>query len=294
MKWKHTVGGILADNWCTVRNMGLNGHQLKHLHLISRCHTLMYNLLFKTSWKTIQTFAADHKYLGAQIGMTAVLHTWSQSLGLHPHLHCIVPGGGLTKYGKWKHTRSKGKYLFPVKAMAEVYKAIFISELKQLSASGTIPLTHKLKEQLYNKRWVVYAKRPFAKPDHVIEYLGRYSHKVAISNYRILECSNQHILFKWKNYKNAAKTENMQLNISEFIRRFALHILPHKFVRIRHFGILSFHGRAKVIPEIQDQQGYKPSTDPVYQLPAKATQCLVCNSTKLKYYVLLPVKPRSP
>jgi len=366
LKWQHTIGGILADNWSMVQNMGLNGHQLKHLHLISRCHTpslggtliecidcnshqyryhscrnrhcpscgsskrdawierqqshlldtsyyhvvftmphelntlcmyqprLMFNLLFTASWRTIQTFAADHKYLGAQIGMTAVMHTWSQNLGLHPHLHCIVPGGGFTKHGKWKCTRSKGKYLFPVKAMAEVYRGIFISELKKLSASGAIELPNKLKERLYRKRWVVYAKRPFATPDHVIEYLGRYTHKVAISNHRLLEYSDQHVLFKWKNYRNGAKNEAMELSLTEFIRRFAIHILPHKFVRIRHFGILSNHGRAKVIPIIQRKQEYKPTIKSPYQLPAKVMQCLKCKSTNLEYSPLHPVKTRSP
>lgn len=366
MKWRHSVGGILADNWNHVMSSGFNGHQLKHLHLISRCHTpslggsliecqdcntheyiyhscrnrhcpscggskrdawierqqsylldtsyyhvvftipqelnilcmyaprIMYDLLFRASWKTIQTFAADHKYLGADIGMTAVLHTWSQNMGLHPHLHCIVPGGGYTKYGRWKYTRSKGKYLFPVKAMAAVFRGIFMAELKRLSSIGALDFPIELKENLYQKRWVVYAKRPFAKPDHVIEYLGRYTHKVAISNHRLIEYDNENVLFKWKNYRNAAKVELIQLSTMEFIRRLGLHILPHKFVRIRHYGILSFHGRSKTIPLIQTDLKFDPPKAAVYNLPVRISQCHKCKSTNLIATPILPVKARSP
>jgi hypothetical protein len=254
----------------------------------------MYDVLFRASWKTIETFASDHKYLGAQTGMTAVLHTWSQNMGLHPHLHCIVPGGGWTKHGAWKYTRSKGKYLFPVKAMAAVYKGIYMAELKRLSQMGAIDLPFDLKESLYRKRWVVYAKRPFAKPDHVIEYLGRYTHKVAISNHRLIEYDSQRVLFQWKNYRNAAKVELMELNISEFIRRLGLHILPHKFVRIRHFGILSFHGRSKTIPQIQAEQEFTPIPQSSYPLPDRVPHCHKCKSTKLITMIIFPQKARSP
>jgi len=366
LRWRHTVGGILADNWTMVMDGGFNGHQLKHLNLISRCHTaslggtinecqdcneqsyifhscrnrhcpscggskrdqwiqkqqsylldtsyyhvvftiprelnticmyaprVMYDLLFHASWQTIRTFGNDHKYLGAQSGMTAVLHTWSQNMGLHPHLHCIVPGGGVTKYGKWKFTKSKGKYLFPVKAIAAVYKGIFMAELKRLAKIEAIELSSELRESLYKKRWVVYAKRPFARPDHVIEYLGRYTHKVAISNHRLLTYDSDQVRFKWKDYLNAARMGIMQLSTSEFIRRLAIHILPHKFVRIRHYGILSFHGRSKTIPEIQIEQNYAPKIVPVYNLPAKVLQCHKCKSKMIVSTPLLPSKSRSP
>jgi len=366
MRWKHSLSQILACNWNTVCDIGLNGHQLKHLNLISRCHSpslggtlnecqdcknsnyiyhscrnrhcpscgvsktedwikrqqaylintsyyhvvftlpcelnqiclfkpkVIYDLLFKASWKTLQVFANDHKYLGAKTGMTAVLHTWSQNMGLHPHLHCIVPGGGVTKSGKWKFSRSKGKYLFPAKAMAKVYKGIFIKELKKLAKLDVIKLSYDLKESLYKKRWVVYAKRPFATPVHVIEYLGRYTHKVAISNHRLIQFNSQNVTFKWKNYKQAAKLQVMTLDTHEFIRRLSMHILPHKFVRIRHFGILSFHGRAIIIPLIQNQQNYTPKSSGAYNLPAKVICCLNCSSLNIKSYPLLPTKSRSP
>lgn len=366
MKWTHTIGEILADNWSTVQDIGLNGHQLRHLNNISRCHTsslggtllecqkcghhnyifhscrnrhcpscqgskiedwikrqqsylldvpyyhvvftmpsdlnqlclhkprIMYDVLFKASWKTLQIFAADQKYLGATSGMTAVLHTWSQNLGMHPHLHCIVPGGGLTKNGKWKTTRSKGKYLFPTKAMAIVYRAIFLAELIKLSEAGAIDFPSHLRKSLYDKGWVVYAKRPFATPDHVIEYLGRYTHKIAISNYRIIDIKDGKVFFKWKNYRHSAQVKIMELSIREFIRRLAMHILPHKFVRIRHFGILSCHGRSKIIPMIQENQDFKPESKPVYNLPVRIPCCRLCKCTDLISYPLNPTKSRSP
>ena len=183
---------------------------------------LIYNLLFKSSWASIQTLSKDKKYLGAQSGMTAVLHTWSQNLSLHPHLHCIVPGG-VTKEGKWKSTRSRGKYLFPAKVLSTIYRAVFLKGLKSLAKQGEIKLDRAFREQLYKKRRVVYAKRPFSKPAHVIEYLGRYTHKVAISNYRVLKVTKTHVFFKWKDYRHGSTQKEMNLTIREFIRRFSLH-----------------------------------------------------------------------
>jgi hypothetical protein len=255
----------------------------------------MYNLLFKASWHTIATLSKDKKYLGAQSGMTAVLHTWSQNLGLHPHLHCIIPGGGLTKHSKWKTTRSKGKYLFPGKVIGQVFKAIFMKELKDLTKAGVIKMDRSLKESLYTRRWVVYAKRPFAKPAHVIEYLGRYTHKIAISNYRINNVTDTHVSFKWKDYRHANKHKVMPLTIREFIRRLAIHILPHRFVRIRHYGILSFHGRSKKIPVIQLQQEYKVKFDLVIIRPSKEFEiCQKCKSQNLITTILIKQNVRSP
>jgi hypothetical protein len=224
-------------------------HELNELCL--QHPRLMYNLLFRTSWQTIQAFAKDEKYLGAKTGMTAVLHTWGQNLSLHPHLHCIVPGGGITKSGEWKTTRSKGKYLYPKQAMRKVFKGKFMAALKDLAASKTIELPNRLKEQLYRKKWVVYAKRPFARPEDVLEYLGRYTHKTAISNYRLREVSEDKVKFAYKDYKTGGTIKQMELNAKEFIRRFALHILPHGFGRIRHYGILSSRGQSVYLSDIQ-------------------------------------------
>lgn len=258
-------------------------------------HRLMYTLLFRASWKTINTLSMDSKYLGAKTGMTAVLHTWSQNLSLHPHLHCIVPGGGVTQAGKWKATRIQGKYLFPAKVMAMVFRGIFLKELRALAKLGELPLDKALREKLYTTRWVVYAKRPFAKPAHVIEYLGRYTHKVAISNYRILQVRSTSVTFKWKDYRHGSVTKPMTLTIGEFIRRFALHILPHRFVRIRHYGILSNHGRSRVIPTLQEEQNYQPVLCLVVERPEMDTEhCQKCKSKNIKATVLLPVKSRAP
>ena len=188
---------------------------------------------------------------------------------------------------------NSSKYLFPVKAMAKVYRAIFIKELKYLDKIGAIELPNELKEKIYKKKWVVYAKRPFASPNHVIEYLGRYTHKVAISNHRLLDVDHD-VTFKWKDYRNGAKVGDMSLTLSEFIRRFALHILPHKFVRIRHYGILSFHGRSKIIPKIQIAQNFTPIIKVSFHLPNTIVKCSKCQSTDIESHTLLPTKSRSP
>lgn len=196
----------------------------------------VYNLLFQTAWSVLLSFGGDHKWLGARPGMIAILHTWGQTLSLHPHLHCIVPAGGLTHAGKWKMAKSKGKYLFPVKALSKVFRARFIQALK-LQLPGS--LEPDLVGALYKKDWIVYAKRPFNGPSTVIEYLGRYTHKIAISNHRLTGISNGQVSFRYKDYRQGSVNKIMTLDGLEFIRRYAMHILPKGFVRIRHYGILS-------------------------------------------------------
>lgn len=210
----------------------------------------MYNTLFETAWSVLNTFGHDHKWLGAQNGMIAILHTWGQTLSLHPHLHCIVPGGGLTGQGKWKTARTNGKYLFSVKAMSKVFRGKFIAALKERLPAE---LSQQSTNELYNKDWVVYAKRPFHGPQSVIEYLGRYTHKIAISNHRIKNIEAGKVRFSYKDYKQAAVKKEMTLDASEFIRRFAMHILPKGFVRIRHYGILSSTSKAACAVVIKEQ-----------------------------------------
>jgi hypothetical protein len=209
----------------------------------------MYNLLFATAWSVMQSFAHDRKHLGAQTGMITVLHTWGQNLSLHPHLHCIVPAGGLTIRNKWKHARSEGKFLFPVKAMSEVFRARFVAELRKNFSSEP----QALYDKLFKQNWVVYAKQPFAGAKEVVEYLGRYTHKIAISNHRIQSVETNAVRFVYKDYRDAAKKKTMQLQPMEFIRRFALHILPKSFVRIRHYGILSSTRKTKDLPAVHKQ-----------------------------------------
>lgn len=193
-----------------------------------------YNALFKAAWATIKGFAANPKFLGAKTGMTAVLHTWGQTLSLHPHLHCIVPAGGITQSGKWKTSKSKGKYLFDVKEMRKVFRAKYVAALREHTT-----LNAPLRQALFAKKWVINAEAPFWGPKQVIAYLGRYTHKIAISNHRLLNITNDAVCFSYKDYRQNGKRKEMTLSHSEFIRRFALHILPKGFTRIRHYGIMA-------------------------------------------------------
>jgi hypothetical protein len=220
----------------------------------------LYRLLFEAAWQTMKTFASDHRHLGAGAGMIALLHTWGQTLSLHPHLHCIVPGGGITKSGKWKLARSKGKFLFPVKAMSSVFRAKFVARLRK----SFTDLDPALCKSMFLKPWVVYAKRPFFGPQQVIEYLGRYTHKVAISNHRLLPVDKDQITFAFRDYRQEGKKKSMSLAPLEFIRRFSLHILPGGFVRIRHFGFLSSRAKPRLLPLLMAQMGkaFVPLTKP--------------------------------
>lgn len=213
---------------------------------------VLYSLLFQTAWSVLNSFARDPKHLGVQGGMISILHTWGQTLMLHPHLHCIVPGGGLTKGGKWKGARSQGKFLFPVKAMSQVFRGRFIEALKEGLPEQ---VTKELLTDLYKHPWVVYAKRPFSGPQSVVEYLGRYTHKIAISNHRIQNYEAGQVTFSYKDYRHGGAKKEMTLEATEFIRRFALHVLPRGFVRIRHYGILSSTSKQKCAEVIQAQLG---------------------------------------
>ncbi len=209
----------------------------------------VYDALFEAAWGTINTFGDNPKNLGAATGMISILHTWGQQVSLHPHLHCIVPGGGLSKQGKWKTAKSKGKYLFPVKAMSKVFRAKYVKSLQAKISN----LDKSLINGLFKKEWVVFAKRPFGSPKSVIEYLGRYTHKIAISNHRIKNIDQKAVTFSYKDYRKGAQKSLMTLDAMEFIRRFSMHILPKGFVRIRHFGILSSTSKKKSIPIIKEQ-----------------------------------------
>lgn len=204
-------------------------HQLHPLAL--HRPKLVYDALFKAAWQTIDQFGGN---TGVQLGMIALLHTWGQQLSLHPHLHCIVPGGGVDAQGNWRKKTRSNKYLFAVKALSKVFRAKYVAQLR---AAGINDKT--LLDSLFEKDWVVYAKRPFGGPPQVIEYIGRYTHKVAISNHRIKSVQDGSVTFVYKDYANGDTQKLMTLSHAEFARRFALHILPLRFVRIRHYGILS-------------------------------------------------------
>lgn len=180
------------------------------------------------------------------MGAISVLHTWGQNLSLHPHVHLIVPGGGFTKDDVWKSNASKGNFLFCAKAMAKVYRGKFMEKLLLFLKEKNTPMNVSLRRKLYDKNWVVYTKEPFKSPENVIEYLGRYSHKIAISNHRIKAIENGRVTFSFKDYRHGSITKNMILDASEFLRRFCLHILPSRFVKIRHYGFLASRVKQKL------------------------------------------------
>ena len=206
----------------------------------------LYNILFAASKETLMTLGNDPKHLGAHMGMVSVLHTWGQNLSLHPHVHIIVPGCGMTPAGYWKQTKSDGKYLFPGKIMREVYKGKFMEKLKKFLTENKIEMDVELRKKLYNLNWVVYAKQPFGGPKDVIEYLGRYSHKIAISNHRIKVISDGKVTFTYKDYATGGNQKLMTLSAEEFLRRFCLHILPPGFTKMRHYGFLSSRTKQKL------------------------------------------------
>ena len=225
-----------------------------HLNFVAlRYPRVLYKILFDTVWETLSAFGNNPKHLGAKLGMIAVLHTWGQNLQLHPHLHCIVPKGGVSKAGFWKKGKGKGKddFLFSVIAMSDKYRGRFVAKLRKALPK----LPQSLYDGLFKKEWVVYAKPPFGRPEHVIEYLGRYTHKIAIGNHRILNIDKEkrEVTFSLKDYRKGGQRTTMTLTCKEFIRRFQLHILPKGFTRIRHYGFLSSSWKKERLPLLQLQ-----------------------------------------
>jgi len=233
---------------------------------------LVYSLLFQTAWQVVKAFAANPKFIGGAPGMIAILHTWGQNLSLHPHLHCIVPGGGISTSGKWKAARGKDKYLFPVKAMSQVFRAKYVENLRAAKVNDA-----GLYKALFARPWVVYCKKPFFGPKQVVEYLGRYTHKIAISNHRIRGIDNGQVTFAAKDYRRGGAKYLLSLSEVEFIRRFSLHILPRGFTRIRHYGILSSTLKKVCVELLQQELGR-------IKLPERISvhlQCPACRKGKL-------------
>lgn len=228
---------------------------------------VLYDLLFQSAWYTLDKLAKDDRWIGAQTAATMVLHTWSQTMVLHPHLHCIVPNGGLDKEGNWLFPkRGKSNFLFPIKAMQKVFKGRFMGRLKILLESGKLPLPQgfptgqaykKWKNELYAKNWVVYTKKPFSSVKKVVNYLGRYAHRVALTNHRIKNIADGQVTFQYKDYKDGAKKKRMTLPGEEFLRRFCLHILPQGFRKIRQYGFLSNATKAQKLALAQLALGQK-------------------------------------
>jgi putative transposase/transposase-like zinc-binding protein len=227
--------------------------------LVLQNKKVIYDLLFRTSAETLLEVARDPKHLGAQIGFFSVLHTWSQKLNLHPHVHCVLPAGGLSlDHTHW--VRSPKNYFLPKKVLRKVFRGKFVDALKQAFQNGLLRFEGNLKllahpkifaawlRPLFRQHWVVYLKPPFGGPAYVLQYLGRYTHRVAISNHRLVSFTDGQVTFRWRDSAHHNQQNLMTLPVDEFLRRFLLHILPQGFVRIRHFGFLANRRRASTLP----------------------------------------------
>jgi hypothetical protein len=231
---------------------------------------VMYSILFRASAETLKTIAADPKHLGADIGFLSVLHTWGQNLMHHPHIHCIVPGGGLSPDGTQWISCPPGFFL-SVRVLSEVFRGKFLEMTRRAYANGELrfqgddldklnsldAFEAQLQSSLANN-WVVYAKRPFGGPEQVLKYLANYTHRVAISNHRLLSMRDGQVRFRWRNYAHGNRKRVLALDAVEFIRRFLLHTLPRRFVRIRHFGFLANACRKEKLARCRELLGCDP------------------------------------
>lgn len=208
--------------------------------------------LFDVSAETIKELSKDKKYLGAKIGFTSVLHTWGQNLSLHPHIHMIVPGGGIDANGKWKN--SKKKFFLPVKVVSKLFKGKFLSYTKKNFDQRKIKDEEQFQNIIntcYSKDWVVYTKKPMKSAKHVVKYLGRYTHRIAISNARIKKYEDNKVTFSYKDYSDHNQIKEMTLDDTEFFRRYMMHVLPPNFMKIRHYGFLGNRNKEERIKAVR-------------------------------------------
>jgi hypothetical protein len=250
--------GAARERWVAARRADLL--EVEYFHLVftlpdqiaqialrnKRC---VYGLLFRAAWATLRSIAADPKHLGAEVGMVAVLHTWGQTITHHPHLHCVVPGGGLSPEGEWVSCR-RGFFL-PVRVLSRRFRTVMLDELERAAERGELAWVgqiaqlaepeafERLVRELRRTEWVVYAKRPFGGADQVVKYLGRYTHKVAITNHRLVALEDGTVSFRYRDYRTGNAERVMALGVEEFARRFLQHVLPDSFQRIRHYGLLA-------------------------------------------------------
>ncbi|HTS07007.1 MAG TPA: IS91 family transposase [Candidatus Eisenbacteria bacterium] len=220
---------------------------------------VIYGLLLRASAETLLEVARNPRHLGAEIGFFSVLHTWNQKLQLHPHVHCVIPAGGLS-LDRTRWIRSRPRFFLPIQVLRRVFRGKFVAGLKsafqrkQLHLSGNLAFLAQPKiftswlRPLFRKDWIVYCKPPFGGPEYVLHYLGRYIHRVAISNHRLVSFENGQVTFRWRDSARNNEQKLMALSLDEFLRRFLLHLLPKGFVRIRHFGFLASRRRAQLLP----------------------------------------------
>jgi Putative transposase/Transposase zinc-binding domain len=277
---------------------------------------VVYNILFRATAETLRTIAADPKHLGAEIGFLAVLHTWGQTLLHHPHLHCVVPGGGIAPDGtRWVACRPG--FFLPVRVLSRLFRRLFLAHLEQayttgqLQFAGALASLHELPAfaaylaPLRQSEWVVYAKKPFGSAQRVLDYLGRYTHRVALSNNRLVSLDHDQITFRWKDYRQHDKQKLMTLTPMEFIRRFLLHVLPSGLQRIRHFGFLGNRYRHAKLAVCRHLLAMAPSPpipiprldyrDRYEQLTGKSLRvCPVCTHGQMHRVETLPASGRKP
>jgi len=256
------------DRWIAARRRELLPKRYLHVvftlphrlaPLVLQNKKVLYGLLFRTSAETLLEVARDPRHLGAEIGFFSVLHTWSQQLKIHPHVHCVVPAGGLSPdHTRW--VRSRDNYFLPKGVLREIFRGKFVDALKQAFQNGQLRFAGDLKllaqpkifatwlRPLFRQDWVVYLKRPFGGPEYVLHYLGRYTHRVAISNHRLVSLTNGQVTFRWRDSAHHNEQKLLPLSLDEFLCRFLLHILPKGFVRIRNFGFQANRKRATLLP----------------------------------------------
>ena len=236
---------------------------------------LLYDLMMRCVKDTLLTFGLDSKHkIKGKIGAILLQHTWTQKMTYHPHVHCIVPAGGLQENGKWQHSKSKGNFLFPVFAMSRLFRGKLLAGIHQLYISRQLKMTpwmakdyKYIKNKLYKKNWVVYAKKAFGGPDQVLEYLGRYTHKICISNHRIIKISDTHVTFRYLN-RIANKSVIKTIRGEDFLLLFAEHILPKGFVKIRHIGFLSSRSKKEDLAKARASLG-APSPPPKVKMTTR-------------------------
>ena len=263
----------------------------------------VYAILFRTAAETLRRIAADPKHLGAEIGLVAVLHTWGQTLQHHPHLHCVVPGGGPSPDGtRWVACRPG--FFLPVRVLSRLFRRLFLDELRAAFDAGQLGWFGDLADlaeparfarrlrDLRRAEWVVYAKPPFGGPEQVLAYLGRYTHRVAIANSRLMTVTEDDVAFRWKDYRHHGKSKVMALDADEFIRRFLLHTLPDGFHRIRHYGFLANGHRAAKLALCRQLLAARPIIEPATLTePKQATiafdRCPCCGGAMVTFAILL-------
>jgi hypothetical protein len=254
--------------------------------LVLQNKKVLYDLLFRTSAQTLLEVARNPRHLGAEIGFFSVLHTWSQKLSLHPHVHCVVAAGGLSlDHTRW--VRSPNNYFLPKKVLRQVFRGKFVDALRRAFQNGQLHFAGNLRllaqpkifaawlRPLFRQPWVVYLKPPFGGPEYVLHYLGRYTHRVAISNHRLVSFTDGQVTFRWRDSAHRNEQKLMTLSVDEFLRRFLLHILPQGFVRIRHCGFLANRRRATTLPLCFQLLG------PTQESPAQQHTSITEDSAKL-------------